>query len=696
MENEIFIRKRNKLLLKQGSALIPETRYISTILCNVQSLGFYFSSDLLSVLNTYTVFELQEFYLEIVPILKKLLGANATYCPLYPNFPKQVMDMEESELYWNAMLHYITSGRFYPDTSKKERLPLWNEAPMRKLDLGTEDEFYSIFTNLMCSKTSISEIDKADLAWFFKNCSDYFYYLPNEIAFKENVAYIGKLLIENAPLLFSNYISQYFKTATDVLRLATALSNGDISLSKNTRYRSFKRKERRLLLELLENCKMMECDMANYKERWIRLGERLHPGEYKGYEKVKKAFDKLRNGQHIYSFGGSVAKAMKQNDYKKAVSLLKTKPGEFARKLDYMIRNARAREEQRFIISEFEKISSFVATPILLQMREHFKHRGSHQPLVRVFFPKGVLAKAQCIDNALEPFEKEICDAIVFICEQALLSVYSKRKPLGKVYINPKLNQYLVPFSQRSAGKAFKTIVRGSKLSLNSSTEVVRTFLWWKNGKGRTDLDLSAVIFDENWVYQEHISFTNLKSRTYKACHSGDIVDAPFGASEFIDVDIDSLKQYGCRYLAFMVFSYTGQKFCELPECFMGFMERDRLNSGEIYEPKTVQNKIDITSNSQIVLPILFDVQKREYIWADLAVKRNSIGQNTVEGNQNSIIASCRSMVEIKKPNLYDLILLNVAVRGTIWGTKDDADVIFDIEEGITPYDLDIIAAQYL
>ena len=698
MMNEIYFRRKSKLLLKNGTSSESQTIYIATFLRNIQSLGFCLSQEILETLNTYTMEELESFYLELIPILKKSIGAHVKYTPMYPNFPEQVMEMNQAELYINAILHYYTYGYYFPETELKERLPLFENNKVKIIQLGTEEEFYSIFTNLMQSKTSISETDREDLAWFFKNTTDYGKYMPKEIPLKESIAYITKLILENAPVLSSKALYPYFKTATDVLRLITALSNGDISLSQNTKFRSFRRAERRLLLDLLENCKFIESDMKRYKERWIRIGERLHPSEYKGYETVKKAFDKLRNGGYIYSFGGSVVKAVNEMDYDKALAILSKRPGELARKLDYLLRlySFISINESYKVISAFEKIASDVESTVLLQVREHFKNRGENQPSIRVFFPKGTISKAQCIENTLEPLSQELCNSVIYICEKALIEKYSAKEALGKVYINPQLENYLVPFSQRSASKAFKTIVRGSRLPLSENANTIRTFLWWKNGLGRTDLDLSAMLYDKNWNYKEHISFTNLKSKKYMACHSGDIVDAPRGASEFIDVEIESLSKYGCKYLVFTVLSYTGQKFCDLPECFVGFMERKKPKSGEIYEPKTVTTKMDITVDAQLCIPVIFDVEKREFIWTDLAARRNTNFYNTVEANQNSIIYACRSMVEIKKPNLYDLIQLHIKARGEACETKEEADIVFDIEEGITPFDLDVIAANYI
>ena len=57
------------------------------------------------------------------------------------------------------------------------------------------------------------------------------------------------------------------------------------------------------------------------------------------------------------------------------------------------------------------------------------------------------------------------------------------------------------------------------------------------------------MLYNADWRYVEHISYTNLKSEKYRAAHSGDIVTAPNGACEFIDLDIESVVRYGGRYV---------------------------------------------------------------------------------------------------------------------------------------------------
>lgn len=708
--NKILLRRKNKICLDAGTSKEPNIQYVVTIMKNVENLGYTFSKELYEELQTYSKEELQNFYLGLVPVLKNLIGADVTYCPMYPNFPQSVMERDEVELYLNAIIHYWSNGTLYPYETKNERLPLFEETKVKVIDLGDEKDIKEIFNSLCQSKTSISNTDKEDLKDIIRLFN---FELPDEIPLKENVAYISKIYIENKPYATSNVIKKYFKTATDILRLITAMSNGDISLATNTKYKSFRRKDRRMFMELLQNCGAIEEDMLRYKNKWIRVGERLHPSEYDKaqFGKVITAFDKLRNNEKIETFNSKVAKSLETEDYKTTLNLLKKRAGELARKLDYLLRVS---DDKNLVVNTFKDVAVNVSTPVLLQVREHFLHRNDELSS-RVFFPKGSLARSYCIDNTLPNIDEKYCKAVVKICENALIENYKTKDFLGNVYLSEDFKNYIVPFSQRSASKSLKTIVRGSRLPIDENTNALRAFIWWTNtnndivdgwnyNSGRVDIDLSAAIFDEDWNYMEHISYTHLRSKTYKACHSGDITNGGSvdgdGVSEFLDVDIDSVVKYGARYVVYQVYNYTNQKYSDLPHAMFGWMGREDTQSCEIYEPKTVEQKMDLTSQSIVCIPVIFDCVTREVIWCDMNLSLNgchrNYGGNNLESNLRGVAATCYSMVNMSKPNLYDLIDLHIRARGLRVDNKEEADIIFDVDDGVTPFDTDFIQGEYI
>ncbi len=726
--NEILLRRKNKVILGIGTAKVANDRCITTIMKNIEELGYTFSREVFDVLRTYSVNELTEFYLELKAALMKLKGANVVYMPMYADFPKGVMDAHFSELYINAMVHYWSDGILYPKNHRKrvnDRLPLFDETKVKVLQLGSEADVRQIFDNICTSRTSISRTDREDIAYLFETEN---MKLPDNIPHKENAAYISALYLQKNPLARVSGLRKYIKTATDVLRLVTAMSDGDVSLAENTRYKSFTRRQRRMIMELLSGCPNIEGDMLRYKERWIRIGERIHPSEFDcsrytlEYYRAINAFDKLRNNRKIETFAGKVEFDLAYGEYESALAELVKRPGELARRLDQLLRVA----HKESVIRSFASVAEKVSTPVLLQVREHFLHRAE-QADVRVFFPKGSLAKCHSERNNLPDIDEKYCQEVIRICENALVKIYGQREPMGKVYLSEDYRNYVVPFSQRSASKAMKTIVRGSRLPMDSQTNAVRAFIWWTNmdkcdfesyDSGRIDIDLSAAIFDENWNYIEHVSYTNLKSAKYKACHSGDIVNGgPVdgdGVSEFLDVDVDSVVRCGARYVVYQVYSFTCQTYADMPHAMFGWMERADVDSGEIYEPKTVEQKLDLTADSMVCIPVIFDCVKREFIWCDMNMSLSgihaNIGGNNLESNLSGVAAVCYSMVNVKKPDLYDLIALNVMGRGVLVDNREDADIVFDTElylnndtvenerdkMVITPYDTELFMGEYL
>lgn len=687
--NEILLRRKNKVSLPVNPAVdfeFPDKAdkaMVVSMAKNVEAYGFTFSRELIENLLTYTREDLKAFYFDLIPKLKKLVGADKEYHPMYPNFPKQVMEASEIELYVNAIFHYLTYGKWFPKFEKDPRLPVFDANKMRVLSVGYVEDIWDIFANLVGSKTSISGQDKADIAEIVKDYPDFYKHLPDEIPLKENVALVAKIISDNAVIKNSKYIKKYFKTATDVLRFIVVLSDGDVSLAAKTKFRSLRRYERRMVMDLLADCGNILEDMYRYQYEWIRIGEIVHPSEFKAgkYDGVRNAFYTLRNERKPLFVPGMVQAAISSNDSRTAAMMLMNRPGDFARQLDKLLRDA---DDKNYIVNCFKEIADKVSTPVLLQVRQHFLKRNPGDP-VRVFFPKGNLAKAIVSKNKLPPIDEKICTYIVKICNKALVEQYKSRDFMGAVYIDNDFKNYLVPFSQRSASSANKTIVRGSSVPIRKNAKAVRAFIWWTNtqDEGRVDIDLSAAIYDEGWDYVDHVSYTRLRSNNVMACHSGDITNGGNingkGAAEFLDVDIDAVAKKG-RYIVYQVYSFTRQKFSSLPNCRFGWMERDDVNSGEIFEPSTVNMSMDVTADSTVAIPVIFDCKERKFIWCDmnLAIGKTSYYYgNNLESNLSGVSATCYGMTHLNKPNLYDLIMLNAMARGMTTNDRNQADIIF-------------------
>jgi stress response protein SCP2 len=764
-----------------------------TLQANLEAYGYSFSTDLLKALSNCSEENLVNFNEWFMPSLLTSLGAHRMYAPMYPNFPKQVMEASSAELIINAIMHYtgdVVGLRIMPHYGKKARAPLdampknvpqefldvaKGVEPLQMVKLGSVEAVKELFVALINSNTSLSESDKEHVAVLFS-----YFHATNEIgevlstsqiAQKETLSYIGKLVIENG--LDLSVVSGLFQTSTDILRVVVALSDWDISLAAPTKFIKFGRPVRRAILSLLESViangqeELVMENMYQYRDQWVRVGERLHPGEYVSrFPLSVKLFTALRNETAPTNFYGQVDIAIDNRKFDEAIDLLKTRPGVFARTLNRLFQRIEGNNAQPLVrivaetpkfanmftgqkaevappnnpfavlkdkvktvvkaveekveelvtptlsdkdkevllskaIAGFAQVASKVSTPVLLQVYNHFKTQG--EKTHRIFLPKGSVAKAFIAENNVEALSQKIANDIVFVCRDALVERFKALPSLGKVYIDPQLEDQNVPFAMRSASKALKTVARGSKIYIGQDAkDTTRFFIWWHEHKSespdsyyndkRVDIDLAVVFLNSEFKYVDHCSFTNLRGQGF--AHSGDITSAPNGACEFIDINKSELNP-NIQYAVMMVNSYTNQPYYELPECFAGWMERDKPQTGEIYEPRTVKNKFDLTSDSQSVLPMIIDVKNNKAIWADLSLN-NSNWWNMIEYQNAALENMVKSMVYISKPKLSDLFEMHAQARGEVVTNMKDADTVFSMHEGITPYDYEKIASEFM
>lgn len=729
MKNEVF-----KVMLEKKNAVVIDSEYISeetypasyalSFSRNIESLGFTPNMELLEQLRHISPINLGKLSNEIVPILEEMVGAHVKYEPMFKNFPESVMDAEEGELLWKQILGYMSDviqvysgvdvrSMISFDGEVEKRASMEEKPKFKLLSIGTEEDFDILTKNILSGKSSVSPADSEWVKWAIINRD----VMPESIPNKETLAFVTKVILDN-----NLSITVPCKTCTDVLRVAVALSSGDMSLSEKTRFKSFSRKERRFLWKTFENVfttnRNAYEELQKRGEVFSRLAERLHPSDYVAIAPTAtKKFRELQKGLRVSTFDSKLEKALAEGDLEKSVSLLKKRPGIFARRLDQVLRLATVSNNCDMVLHEFENVATQVATPVLWSIINHLETRENEK---RVAFPKGSLSKAYIYDNKLSELPEGVASDVVSLVRRTLTKIYAEKETLEgkKVYIDEELKNFTVPSALRSTARALKTVGRGSKINIAEDVDCIRSFVYWK-GDG-VDLDLSAVMLNSEFQNIYHISYTNLSSGRDEdcfACHSGDITSAPKGASEFIDVSLSRLAENleDCKYIAFCVNSYSQIGFNKLEEAFFGLQERKGMNNkGEVFEPKTVKFKFDLAGNALLALPIVFDVENKCFIWCDIETNGCFSFANNVEGNSSSISAAVQGMVESKKTNLYDLFSLNCLARGAtiisekeyeVIETDDDgnkvttkkkADLIFSYDEGITPFDSDVILADYL
>lgn len=690
MNQELFLRRRTKLHVPAGSGGATRAQVASAVK-EVTAFRCVLSEPLIERIGMLSAVELKNWLREVIRVLRRRSGAHVHHRPFYPDFPNQVLEATEAELYLNAVIHYHTLRRLPPSEQVRPAMLEGNFIHW-VIEPGSVSEFEALLEPLVSSRTSLSEEEAADVGWFIRTYkNDVFRLLPDTIPFREIRALVGGALIlhidDDAQV--EAFLEQNVETATDVLRVAIALHGGDVSLATaQTRFGKMKRSMRRKLLRLLDRTPNATEDVMRQAERWKRLAEVLHPGDYaEKYPRAFAAITAARRNDPPPSFGSRVETMLAQRQIAALTPVLQDRPGEFARRLDVMLRRA---TEPDAVLDAFAAVAAQVSSPVLLQLLAQV---NAPRPLpLRAFTPKGALAKVFGTADRRESIAPQVLARAAQICENALIARFTLLPPLGRCFIDPALREYRVPLAQRAAAKSLRTLVRGSRLPM-PDTRFIRLFLWWKNGRDRTDIDLSAAFFDTDFVFKEAIAYYNLKG--YGGYHSGDIVDAPNGASEFIDLDLDVLVKKGVRYVVTSLNSFTWQPYCDLPECFAGWMARADTASGEVFEPRSVVDRIDIASDTSICLPFVMDLEERRMIWADLGLT-SSPRWNNVDNNLSGVSLMLRALVHTPRPDLHTLFDLHVRARGERVASAEQAQRVFAPEQGLTPFDTDLIRSEYL
>ena len=703
---EVYLTLGKKVLLPTANTedkAIIEKKYVIAFTLNLKSLGFMVSKELLNALEQL---DRQSFLLvtqDIMEALIRLNGSRENMAPMYPNYPLVHMTTSEEELYYQAIINYLER-----DTWKPEIQPaFYSESllELKTIDLGSEDDLMKCISLLTNSSVSMSTTQKENLVKLLTRYKDKLNSDMFNMTNKENMVYtIHTVYSLDKKELAEEIGCHHIKTSTDALRLAMTFLGGDYTLSDtNIRLKSLKRAERRMLLSLINtvysNNKQALEDAALYQGLWIIVGEKLHPGDYSTkYPLAYIFFDNIRNTK-LSSWYSKVEKAYESKDVNAVIKLLKQRPGEYARRLERTMRLAVNSGAIAHVIDEFASIADKVSTPILLQMQQFFSDKFLKPTNVRTFIPKGNIAKVYAKEDKRDTIGAFYYAYASRACMKGLNKKFSELEPLGKVYIDDNIKGYALPLKQRTASKQLYTMAKGSRVKLPEDANILRMYQWWK-APGHVDLDLAVMFLDSEFTkVTDEISYWNIKDKEIKCYHSGDIRTAEEGAAEFIDVDINALKEKDIRYVIMTISSYSCEPFCDLEECFAGVMALDEIKPQErVFDPAKSLVRSDLSVNSRMAIPLVYDVSTHELIWLDSPVSGSieHLAINTVSYT-NNYINTVRGLLNYSYPQLATLAYLHCDAReAELVDTPEEADIIFSLDKGITPFSIEEITTNWL
>jgi hypothetical protein len=669
---------------------------IQSTQAELMKLGYMLSPAAVDSLNQSSTESVIKFHDKVIAYLLEMLGAKKSYKPFYVNFPTQVMEMSIIELYMNAIVHYWSDGLWEPAQELNARGVKFEHTSFKILKpVAGDDWLREIAVNLASFPKPLDKQKLADLIWIAHNI--------------KNVE-VGKITVrETLCELAAAGIDVKISTPTDLLRVATRLSGGDVSLPVIPRpnripggwrtaakkreaevmraackFKKFNRAQRKFLLGMLESLPIVDpSEMQVHLGRWLRLGEILHPGEYANkFPKAFAAFNAIRNQQEtkVRTFAGKVEIGLMKS-MKDGVEVLKTRPGEFARRLDSLVRTY-----GDTVLPHFESVADRVSSKVIFEMFDHFEGRLKEK--TRSVMLKGHGAKMSVLEP-LPALPKKTVAEIQRIVLNTMKKKFAKMPEMDKVFISEELKMQPVPFSMQSSSDGLSVQARGTRFKFNENANTLRGFVHWDGTNKPIDIDLSAAFLDENFVQKGVISYYSLTNSELRACHSGDVRHRRGSCAEYIDVPLADAIKCGVRYVIFNLYNYDRTSFNSVPECTFGVMERKHPSSNEIFEPQTIANAIKVQANSNVATPIAFDLLLNQWIWIDLEHSANGIPNLATD---KTTIEQFKAILGGSKLSVYDLLLLHVEARGgELVSDPSMADEVFTAESfsdysKLTPY----------
>ncbi|WP_040813732.1 TerD family protein [Nocardia concava] len=633
----------------------------------LMSVGFKLSGELLMDLSATAPHVVVDIAVQVLAAMRKLVEDHVQHNAYFIDFPANVPGTMQ---FWLSCLREVVVapgdtvnllalpayGRYqHSYEAMLEVQPELIESAGDRITVlhagrGLFEEAADLYVSLAGSTTPLKDTDLEDLRLLAGYCATR---VPvAAIPVRENRAVVNAVLVmAGEELLLAD--------PTDVLRLACELFGGDVTLRQPTAFRSIPRPVRRMLLAGLD--RMIAAnpgklgDIGLYREPWKRLGERLHPHEYAQWPYAAEVFAVARGERTVRSFAARVEELFGRGDVVGAAHALRSAPGLLMRSLDRLLREAPA-ADQDAVLDAVELALERVSGRVVLSVREHVENRGSRRQRL---FVNGQ-GRGRVFPDTRRAIDPKVLDRL-----RDLLDAEVRRRLsiTGRVLVDPEILGVALPLTGKASATGFGVLPRGSVSAVDG--QLLRFFVYWKQRVLRTDFDLSALQLNADYQNPRWLSYTNLTDQGGR--HSGDITEAPDGASEFIDLNLRKVRS---RFVIPQVNIYGGEGFDQVEESFFGFMLRDAEQQGRPFEPRTVRMKSELRGTGRVALPMVFmrgEDGRWRAKWLHLHLK-GGVAFNTVEGNRISTTDLVRGVVEREYLRVRYLVeVLESGARVELW-----------------------------
>ncbi len=730
----VFLDINREAINMKSEASVPVMAFIARLKEN----GFCVSEELLHAMNAVPVDRLAE----ITQCINDVMGVKLNWAPLVKGW-----DVPTGETLADHLITWIANifgkeagfkgttlpcGHLIPEgTFPMER---YNGCPfcgtpfktadfvykgqasqLKELRLFTVEDMKHVFASLLASATPLDGTQKDSLEQLLREFS-----LPENanITMKETAMLVVKLLVEQDK---ADEASRLLKTPTDVLRYLWYEKTGYVQIiepktlvahayklyfhmwgpldegaeaAEGMKKKLMLKYDRKACLRVAQwlnaipmTAKQAAENMNPKRGMWVRMIRALRLGEYarkKGFDHLAEILDVFYKQDYI-TWQGRVDKARSENDADTTLTLLKERPGLFARCLfASMLRFGSDK-----VLAAFEEIADKMPARLLLSLGN----------AADAYFDPNEVRLARPITGVTHRIEpnkllalyddearKAMTAAVNNLYRASMARRFAAQQIESKtIFIDPALYNIPVSVGDRSATvQDASCALMGTRFPVEG--DAVRLFLQW--GKGlhaqHLDMDLSArITLPDNEI--EECAYYNLTCVGAK--HSGDIQSIPemVGTAEYIELSLPELEAAGAKYVDFSCNAYTTGALS--PNMVVGWMNSAHpmevsQKDGVAYDPSCVQHMVRVSEGnlSKGLIFGVLDVAKREIIWLEMPFTAQ-----TLRGADGASIEALLHKLETKLSIGQLLDMKAKAQNLTLVENADEADEVYTYEWALNP-----------
>ena len=543
---------------------------------NVKSYGFKLDAESIYAISCSSNHK------ELYDNFKDMLSTvNAK--PMYPNFPDQVLEMDELTFRFHQMLHYAsTYGRelyegcevlkgWLPEYKEEERLEDKQLLEYKVIKAVTVKECCDMIVSKIVEKKERFTIQEANIVKYFAKNFDLNIV---EVPFKENLATNLVSFIDEDKELGKKYMLKLCKHTGDVYKIIN-MYNQYRDKNKNKHLSTSKK---RMFVSVLESFPLNDFKNNIYQSKRIfetEIDAILRTISFTNLAKnteFKEVVRQARN-KEIKSWYSGLEKRIESKSHKEVLEYLKERPGEFLRRVFRLIKLGYTRDEllsalkdsdnykMQTIVETIDKEINILANELIEEpfMKETISKKTGRETLIEIF-KELLFFKYQNIETPLKN-KKVFVDNTVFNLNESFIKTNSK-------------------------GEDSSYIRGGLAFTIPEDVDILRFFVYWDDEE-RIDIDLHAYFETLNGG-KGRIGW----DASYNTCgvtHSGDITHS--NAAEYIDVDMDAAAKHDVKFIKLDIYSYTSVAFKDIATIFCGMMAVSKKSKGKKMKLHDIKNE---------------------------------------------------------------------------------------------------------